>query len=132
MRDGRGEDVNERAALWSIRAEAQEVGGRPDHVDGVLADEVVRGHILVETREVVAEVHLELTGFDPLGELVGSVEQIDEFFSHVPPHFWWGWVWSTAGTNVSLMERELVQRIRFCGAPALSLVPEARPPPNGC
>ena len=38
----------------------------------------------------------------------------------------------SAGTNVSLIERGEVQRSRFAGAPALSLVPEARAPPNGC
>ena len=30
------------------------------------------------------------------------------------------------------MDRVLVHRSRFCIEPALSLVPEARPPPNGC
>ncbi len=29
-----------------------------------------------------------------------------------------------------MIERALVHRRRFCAAPALSLVPEARPPPN--
>jgi hypothetical protein len=35
------------------------------------------------------------------------------------------------GTKVSLIARE-VQRIRLASEPALSLVPEARAPPNGC
>jgi hypothetical protein len=35
------------------------------------------------------------------------------------------------GTNVSLMERGEVQRSRLTAAPALSLVPLARPPPKG-
>jgi hypothetical protein len=44
----------------------------------------------------------------------------------------WGYTCDVGGTNVSLMERALVHRSRFCAAPALSLVPDARPPPNGC
>jgi hypothetical protein len=36
------------------------------------------------------------------------------------------------GTNVSLIVRGLTQRIRFHSEPALSFVPEARAPPNGC
>ena len=43
-----------------------------------------------------------------------------------------GYSWDLAATNVSLMERALVQRMRFSGEPALSLVPDARPPPKGC
>ena len=39
---------------------------------------------------------------------------------------------SWPGTNVSLIARVLVHRSRFCAEPALSLVPLARPPPNGC
>ena len=39
---------------------------------------------------------------------------------------------AVAGTNVSLIVRAEVQRSRFCGEPALSLVPEARAPPKGC
>jgi integrase len=37
-----------------------------------------------------------------------------------------------AGSNVSLMARIDTQRIRFAAEPALSFVPEARAPPNGC
>ena len=36
------------------------------------------------------------------------------------------------GTRVALRVRGDSQRMRFCGAPALSLVPDARAPPNGC
>jgi hypothetical protein len=43
-----------------------------------------------------------------------------------------GYRWSVAATNVSLIDRALVHRRRFCGEPALSFVPLARPPPNGC
>ena len=39
---------------------------------------------------------------------------------------------AVAGTKVSLIDRGLAQRIRFHIEPALSLVPEARAPPNGC
>jgi hypothetical protein len=43
-----------------------------------------------------------------------------------------GYRWSVGGTNVSLIVRGEVHRSRFSGEPALSLVPEARAPPNGC
>ena len=38
----------------------------------------------------------------------------------------------SGGTNVSLIVRGLTQRIRFHIEPALSFVPDARAPPNGC
>ena len=43
-----------------------------------------------------------------------------------------GYVWSVGGTNVSLIVRGDTQRIRLCHEPALSLVPLALAPPNGC
>src|SRR6266699_207429 len=43
-----------------------------------------------------------------------------------------GYHGSRGGTQFSLIDRALVQRIRFRRLPALSLVPLARPPPNGC
>ena len=42
-----------------------------------------------------------------------------------------GYPYSVAGTNVSLIARGFVQRMRFHRPPALSLVPDAREPPNG-
>src|SRR5947199_63526 len=45
------------------------------------------------------------------------------------PSVWFAHV--TAPENL-ITGRVLVHRCRFCAAPALSLVPEARPPPNGC
>ena len=39
---------------------------------------------------------------------------------------------ATGGTKVSLMLRAEIQRTRLSGEPALSFVPEARPPPKGC
>ncbi len=44
----------------------------------------------------------------------------------------YGYFHSFGGTNVSLIDRGEVQRSRLTAAPALSLVPEARAPPNGC
>ena len=44
----------------------------------------------------------------------------------------WGYLWSVGGTKVSLMVRGETQRIRLNTDPALSLVPLARAPPNGC
>ena len=41
-------------------------------------------------------------------------------------------VQSRGGENVSLIVRALTQRSRFIFEPALSLVPDARAPPNGC
>ena len=38
----------------------------------------------------------------------------------------------SGGTDVSLTVRGDDQRIRLFDQPALSFVPEARPPPNGC
>ena len=43
-----------------------------------------------------------------------------------------GYLKSRGGLNVSLMERALTQRTRLSFEPALSFVPEARAPPNGC
>ncbi len=43
-----------------------------------------------------------------------------------------GYLKSVAGTRFSLIARGEVQRIMLCRAPALSLVPEALAPPNGC
>src|SRR5690242_169794 len=43
-----------------------------------------------------------------------------------------GYRWSVGGTNVSLIARGDTQRSRFQIEPALSFVPEARAPPNGC
>ena len=43
-----------------------------------------------------------------------------------------GYRYAVGGTNVSLIVRGDAQRSRFSGEPALSLVPEARAPPNGC
>lgn len=48
------------------------------------------------------------------------------------PGAWFGQRCSVGGTNVSLMDRGEVQRSRFCGDPALSLVPDPPAPPNGC
>src|SRR5262249_19812198 len=39
---------------------------------------------------------------------------------------------SVGGTNVSLSVRAATNRRRFSGEPALSSVPDARAPPNGC
>ncbi len=36
------------------------------------------------------------------------------------------------GTKVSLMVRVEIHLIKFSAEPALSLVPDAREPPNGC
>lgn len=47
-------------------------------------------------------------------------------------HSWCGYEETVGATKVSLMERGLAHRDRFCAEPALSLVPEARAPPNGC
>src|SRR5690606_37479920 len=44
----------------------------------------------------------------------------------------WGREEAVGGTKVSLIDRGLDQRARFWAEPALSLVPEARPPPKGC
>ena len=38
----------------------------------------------------------------------------------------------SGGANVSFTVRGETQRIRFQSEPALSFVPEARAPPNGC
>src|SRR5256885_13897159 len=43
-----------------------------------------------------------------------------------------GYQGSRGGTKFSLTARALVQRIRLSRLPALSFVPLARPPPNGC
>ena len=43
-----------------------------------------------------------------------------------------GYRWSVGGCRFSLSVRGAVQRSRFSGEPALSWVPEARAPPNGC
>src|SRR2546423_1708822 len=43
-----------------------------------------------------------------------------------------GYHGSRGGTKFSLIDRALVQRIRLSRLPALSLVPLARAPPNGC
>lgn len=43
-----------------------------------------------------------------------------------------GYLKSFGGTRFSLMDRGDVQRIMLWKPPALSLVPEALPPPNGC
>lgn len=106
--------------------------GWSEHIHRILADQIVRGDILVEAREEVAEVDLELHGRAGLRHLAGGREQLSQFVVHRVSYFMWGWEWSVGGTKVSLIERVLVQRIRFCAAPALSLVPDARPPPNGC
>jgi hypothetical protein len=47
-RDGWREDVHHRRPLRPVGTEAQHVGGRADHVHRVLADQVLRGDILVE------------------------------------------------------------------------------------
>ena len=44
----------------------------------------------------------------------------------------YGTLTSRGGENVSLIVRALTQRTRFNLEPALSLVPDARAPPNGC
>ena len=43
-----------------------------------------------------------------------------------------GYCQSVGETSVSLIDRGLTQRIRFHFEPALSFVPDARAPPNGC
>lgn len=43
-----------------------------------------------------------------------------------------GYRWSVGGTKFSLIDLGDTQRRRFQIEPALSLVPEARPPPKGC
>ena len=43
-----------------------------------------------------------------------------------------GYLKSRGGEKVSFMLRALTQRSRFIFDPALSLVPDARAPPNGC
>src|SRR5262245_1398320 len=43
-----------------------------------------------------------------------------------------GYHGSRGGTKFSFTVRALVQRIRLSMLPALSFVPLARPPPNGC
>src|SRR5262249_43258915 len=43
-----------------------------------------------------------------------------------------GYRCSVGGTNVSLMVRGDTHRARFSQEPALSFVPDARAPPNGC
>ncbi len=44
----------------------------------------------------------------------------------------WGYLKSRGGENVSFTLRALTQRSKFIFDPALSLVPEALAPPNGC
>jgi hypothetical protein len=45
---------------------------------------------------------------------------------------WNGYFQSVGGINVSVSVCELIQRIRFRIEPALSFVPIAPAPPNGC
>jgi hypothetical protein len=44
----------------------------------------------------------------------------------------YGYMTLRGGSNVSLIVRALTHRSRLIFEPALSFVPEALPPPNGC
>src|SRR5256714_1418 len=62
----------------------------------------------------------------------GAGQYQDENRRPVQSSTMYGYHGSRGGTKFSLTARALVQRIRFSRLPALSFVPLARPPPNGC
>ena len=62
----------------------------------------------------------------------GVCTSIQALRAHDPAQeSWCGYVWPTGASKVSLITRGLVQRWTFSIEPALSFVPDARPPPKG-